>query len=156
MATLKTVGVDEYIGELTAILDNSTETAGRMVYQGAGIVADELKRRIQQIPERSGEGSRQRGITDIERAGLNDSLGISRIRNDEGFYNEKIGFDGYNNFVTKKYPKGHPNSMVARTIESGTSWLQKTPFIAPAVSASRGRAEEAMEKIFDNSIKKAK
>lgn len=156
MASIKTVGVDEYLNQLNTMLDNSAEIAGKMVYKGAGIVADEIKKRISQIPERDehGEG-RQRGVTDAERAGLSESLGISRLRNDEGFFNEKIGFDGYNSYVTKKYPKGHPNSMVARTIESGTSWLQKTPFIAPAVSASRDRAEKEMEKIFDDSIKKA-
>lgn len=156
MAAIRTVGVDEYLNELTAILDNSAETAGRMVYAGAGILADELKKRISQLPEResTGEG-RQRGVTDAERAGLSESLGISRMRNDGGFFNEKIGFDGYNSYVTKKYPKGHPNSMVARTVESGTSWLQKTPFIAPAVAAARGKAEKEMEKIFDENIKSA-
>lgn len=156
MATLKTVGVDEYINQLNAILDNSAKVAGRMVYEGAGIVADEIKSRIQMIPARDeSENGRAMGVTDIERKGLSESLGISRMRNDEGFFNEKIGFDGYNGHVTKAYPKGHPNSMVARTVESGTSWLQKTPFIAPAVSASRGKAEKAMEKIFDKEIEKA-
>lgn len=154
MATLKTVGVDEYINELIAIQNDSAKIAGKMVYEGAGIVADEIKRRIQTIPERDdSNGGRARGVTDAERAGLSEGLGITRLRNDDGFYNVKIGFDGYNSYVTKAYPKGHPNSMVARTVESGTSWLQKTPFIAPAVSGSKPSAEKTMEKIFDNSIK---
>lgn len=154
MATLKTVGVDDYLNELTAMLTDSREIAGKMVYKGAGIVTDEVRRRIQLIPERDDtEGGARNGVTDIERAGLNNSLGISRIRNDEGFYNVKIGFTGYNGYVTKKYPKGHPNAMVARTVESGTSWLTKTPFIAPSVSATRESAEKSMEKIFDESIK---
>ena len=156
MATLKTVGVDDYLNELTAIQNNSAQIAGKMVYKGAGIVADAVKQRISQIPERtSEEKGRARGVTDAERAGLIDGLGISRMRSDEGFFNVKIGFDGYNSYVTKAYPKGHPNSMVARTVESGTSWLQKTPFISPAVSSTRSAAEKEMEKIFDDSINKA-
>ena len=153
MATLKTVGVDDYINELIAIQNDSAKVAGKMIYKGAGIVADEIKSRIRMIPERDEKSGRQRGVTETERAGLSEGLGITRIRNDEGFYNVKIGFDGYNSYVTKAYPKGHPNSMVARTVESGTSWLQKTPFIAPSVSAAKQTAEKAMEKIFDDSIK---
>lgn len=154
MATIKTVGVDEYINELTAIQENSAKIAGKMVYKGAGIVADTIKQRILQIPQREKtmEG-RARGVTDAERAGLTEGLGITRMRNDEGFKNVKIGFDGYNSYVTKDYPKGHPNSMVARTVESGTSWLQKTPFISPAVAAARSAAEKEMEQVFDDSIK---
>lgn len=154
MATLKTVGVDDYINELTAIQENSAKIAGKMVYKGAGIIADAVKQKIALLPERekSREG-RAKGVTDAERAGLSEGLGISRMRNSDGFINVKIGFDGYNSYVTEAYPKGHPNSMVARTVESGTSWLQKTPFISPAVSATRRTAEEEMERIFDKSIK---
>lgn len=154
MAKVRVVGVDDYLNQLVSMLENSGETAGQMIYKGAGIVADEVKQRIDSIPDRqyAGEGV-QRGVTDNERAGLTESLGISRVQNDRGYYNVKIGFDGYNSYRTKNYPNGHPNSMVARSIESGTSWLQKTPFIAPAVAATRGPAEKAMEQIFDNATK---
>lgn len=159
MAKVKTVGVDDFLGELDNLQSNASEVVGKMIYKGAGIVADEVRRRIQMIPERevysTSSGHRHnRGITDAERQGLLDSLGISKARNDSGFVNVRIGFDGYNSNVTKAYPQGHPNSMVARSIESGTSWLAKTPFIAPAVSATKGTAENTMEKIYDNGIKK--
>lgn len=161
MAKVKTVGIDAFMDELDNIEQASSGVAGQMVYKGAGIVADEVRKRISMIPERevydtSSGHKHTRGITDVERAGLTETLGISKVRNDSGFYNVRIGFDGYNNNVTKEYPKGHPNSMVARTIESGTSWLAKTPFIAPAVAATKHTAEKAMESIFDNGITKSR
>lgn len=158
MAKAKVVGMDAFIDQIDTMQSKSSEVIGQMIYKGAGIVADEVRRRIAAIPERevyeTGSGHKHtRGITDVEREGLSDTLGISKARNDDGFYNVRIGFDGYNGNVTKSYPNGHPNSMVARTIESGTSWLAKTPFIAPAVAATQGTAEKAMESIFDNNIK---
>ena len=158
MATLKTIGFDEYVDGLENIYEQSEKTVGKMIYEGAGTVADAVRASIASIPSReiyetSGGSRHQRGITDVERKGLSDTLGISRVRNDNGFINVRIGFDGYNDHVTANYPKGHPNSMVARSIESGTSWLDKTPFIAPAVAASRNKAEQVMEEIFDNSNK---
>ena len=123
MASIKTVGVDEYLNQLNTMLDNSAETAGKMVYKGAGIVADEIKKRISQIPEReeSGEG-RQRGITDAERAGLSESLGISRLRNDEGFFNEKIGFDGY---AIGGVSVGEPEACMYQAVEASVPYLPK-------------------------------
>lgn len=155
MAKLVTTGMDEFVGQLEGVESASSGVAGQMVYEGAAVVADEVRRRIYQIPERevydtSSGHKHTRGITAVERQGLLDTLGISRIRNDGGFYNVAIGFDGYNDNVTKAYPNGHPNSMVARTIESGTSWLAKTPFLAPAVQATRNTAVRVMEKIYDN------
>lgn len=155
MARAKIVGITDYLEQLEKIQESSSEAVGKMIFDGAGIVADEVRRRILMIPERevyetSSGHNHTRGITDVEREGLLDTLGITKMRNDSGFINVAIGFDGYNANVTKSYPNGHPNSMVARTIESGTSWLAKTPFIAPAVQATKGSAVKAMEKVFDN------
>ena len=68
---------------------------------------------------------------------------------DDDYYG---GFDGYNEDVTKKWPHGKPNSMIARSIEGGTSWKAKHPFIAPAVRSSRDAAEKAMAEEIEKSI----
>lgn len=61
--------------------------------------------------------------------------------------NVKLGFDGYNGMKTKKYPKGQPNVLLARSIESGSSIAKKRPFVAPAVRKTKKAAEETMAKI---------
>ena len=44
--------------------------------------------------------------------------------------------------------------MIARTVESGTSWFAKTPFISQAGRANKGAAEAAMQQAFDEEIAK--
>lgn len=84
-----------------------------------------------------------------------DSLGIASLQDDgTGYLNVKIGFDGYNDIVTQRWPRGQPNQMVARAVESGTTWMQKNDFVRRAVRASRKRAIEAMKKTVDKGIKK--
>ena len=76
------------------------------------------------------------------------------MRNDNGFYNVKIGFDGYNSVKTKTWPQGQPNMMVARAVESGTSWMQKQPFMRKAEQSSRSQCEKVMSETVDKEIEK--
>lgn len=82
-------------------------------------------------------------LSEEQKKGLLDGFGVSRMQDDSGYKNVKLGFDGYNSVKTKKYPNGQPNVLIARVTESGSSYQQKTPFVRPAVNASR---KEALEK----------
>ena len=64
----------------------------------------------------------------------------------------KIGFDGYNEVQTKTFPNGQPNALIARSIESGSSTREKTPFLRPALAAARKQAIEAARVKFDEAI----
>ena len=90
----------------------------------------------------------------MQKRGLIDGFGISGLQNDNGFHNVKLGFDGYNATKTEDYPNGQPNQLVARGVESGTSWKQKKPFIRPAINASRKEAEKKMAEVIDEEIQK--
>lgn len=68
------------------------------------------------------------------------------MQNDAGYINVKIGFDGYN-------ANGVANVLMARIFESGTSKVQKHPFVRPAVNSSKARAEAEMARILDKEIK---
>ena len=74
------------------------------------------------------------------------------MQNDNGFLNVKIGFDGYNNVRTRTYPKGQPNALIARATESGSSVRKKTPFIRPAVNASKKQAIDSCKVVVDEKI----
>ena len=76
------------------------------------------------------------------------------MQDQNGYLNVKIGFDGYNRTKTDQYPQGQPNQLVARGVESGTSWKQKHPFIWPAVTRARKKAEEKMAEVLDYEIAK--
>lgn len=125
------------------------------VKEGANPVADAVRAGINSIPIDDGyrkRGEIRSGLRSVQRAGLSASLGVAPIRNDGGFINVKVGFDGYNNMHTKQYPGGQPNAMIARSIESGTSIMQAHPFVGPAVSKTRKQAEKIMEQSIDKSI----
>ena len=147
MAKAETISIDNFLKDLDTRSKEFKDMAGRSLYEGAAILADELRRIIEDLPERKGsvkKGEMARGVTPQQKKALLDHMGVARMQNNDGTYDIKIGFQGYDDDRTKAYPQGHPVSMIARSVESGTSWLQKTPFIKPARDRSQKRAEAAM------------
>ena len=158
MAKITFPGLNDYELIISRLSKNAADIAGRAIYTGAGIVADEIKSGIQSLPIVRGYGTAENplpgGVTQPQKQGLLDGLGIAPLQNDGGYLNVKIGFDGYNRTKTEKYPRGQPNQLVARGVESGASWKQKHPFVRPSVNRSRKRAEAAMAEALDEEIKK--
>ena len=158
MAKLSFPGLSEYELVLSRLGEKTEEIAGKAVYEGTAIVADEIRKGIEGLPIVSGFGTEEKplpgGVTQSQKKGLLNGLGISKIRNDYGYINVKIGFDDYNSTMTKKYPNGQPNALVARGVEGGTSWKQKHPFVRPAVSRSKKASEKAMQEALDREIAK--
>ena len=147
-------GLTKYLEQLGNLEDRSDGLAGRAIYQGAKAVADQVRANIQALPVQDGpvgKGQR-RNPTQAEKDGMLEGLGVARKKVDGGFINVKIGMDGYNSHVTKKYPKGHPNAMIARTINAGSTWMNRIPFINNAVKSSKAAAEEAMKEVIEEGI----
>lgn len=92
------------------------------------------------------------GPNAFQKEGLRRSIGIAKMRKEGSFWNVKIGFSGYNKITTKTWPSGQPNAMVARSVESGTSWMQKQPFMRKAENSSKVRCEQAMANEIDKQI----
>lgn len=155
MATFEFQGVDELIAQYQRLADSAEDVIGEAIYQGAGVVVRQVASAIEGITTDNRHGTedhKTQGPSDIQKQGLIHSLGIAPMRNDNGFWNVKIGFDGYNRVHTKRWPQGQPNSMVARSVESGTSWMQKQPFMRKAEQSARGPCEEAMRIVVDKKI----
>lgn len=143
-------GIDNYISQLQNLEMSAPDAIGKAVYEGAAIVADAIKANIDTIPiDESSSNGKRNGLKKIQITGLKKGFGIAPMRDDSGYYNVKVGFNGYNLLTTKKYPSGQPNAMIARTIESGNSFTTKHPFVAPAVRASKDRAEKKMAEVID-------
>ena len=153
MAKFAFGGLEEYVSKLSALGDAVPEVAGKAIYTAAGIVADQVRREIETLPVRDGYATSTkpaRGVTKKGKAGLLSGLGITALREDNGYYHVKIGFDGKNAVKTKTYPSGQPNQLIARAAESGTCWLQPTPFVKPAVRKTKEKAVEAMQSVIDD------
>ena len=159
MAKMTLKGFEEYEARLSK-LDHELkqDVIGRAVWEGARVVADEIRKATEALPVITGYGTPDHplpgGVTKAQKAGLLDGLGVSHIRDDHGYINAKIDFWGYNDTKTEKWPKGQPNQLVARGVESGASWKQKKPFVRPTVNRSKNRAIEAMKKEVDKELKK--
>lgn len=151
-------GLDSYISYLQKIDAVTDEAIGEAVYEMAKVVADKVRSSIQALPTVSNEANiatYKKGysrLSDEEKQGLLDGFGVSPMQDDGGYINVKLGFDGYNGVKTKKYPKGQPNALIARVTESGSSYREKTPFIRPAVNASKKQAEQAGQMKIDEKI----
>lgn len=150
-------GLTEFIRKLETLRDDAGEMSKRAVYVGGGIVGDEMKRQIKRIPIIRDyiQGSSSKPIiggTEEQIDGLIDSMGLAPMRLDKGWMNTKIGFDGYNDVKTKKYPRGQPNMMIARSINSGTSFRRAYPFIERAGNNSKPVAEAAMAATLQDAI----
>lgn len=157
MAKFQFEGVDELIAQYKKLDNKTEEVIGHAIYMGAGVVMRTVVNAVEGLSTDNHYGTADNpttGPSTIQKIGLQRSLGIAKMRNDNGFYNVKIGFDGYNNVKTKTWPQGQPNSMVARSVESGTSWMRKQPFMRQAEQSARKPCEEAMSKSVDKDIER--
>ena len=148
--------LDEYIHKLDQMHANTEEMIGRSIFPGAAIVTDAIRAGIESIPEAPKQYARgmKTGLTASQKAGLLDGLGIAVMRNDGGLLNVKVGMDGYNSTVTKRWPKGQPNALIIRSLESGTSFQLRQPVIGPAIRSSRQAAIQKMKEQFDEETRK--
>ena len=152
MAKISFHGCDKFGSVLgyweTRMLDDNA--LKRVVRRGAAVIADALRVAINQLPTREkGDGS-STGITKKEREHLVKHFGVTPIRRDrDGFLHAKIGWDGYVGRPQKGFPRGFPVPMMARAIESGTSWRDKIPFVRNAVKKYKPLAVEEMQKALD-------
>jgi len=159
MARMRIRGLSEYTKKLEELESQSKEITGKCLYDGASVVANAVKSAIGQIPTRSNrefgsESHMLQGLTATQKAGLAESFGITKMRDSNFSQDVKLGFDGYNQVKTKKYPQGEPNQLIARSIESGTSFLQPCHFMSKAVNASRAACLAKMESTCESEITK--
>lgn len=141
-------GGTDWLLELSRLQKGSRELCEKALKAGANVLADGFRGEINSIPvdERHvKDGEMKDGIRAVQKQGLQDSFGISPIDVNDGVYDVHLGWEGYNGIVTKRWPKGQPNVMIARSVNAGTSFLRAYPFIDRARSKYRKDAEKAME-----------
>ena len=151
MAKIEFVGIDEYLEKLNKIGDKTTGLCKRALYDGAAVLADAVRSEVQDLPV-TDRNTEPQQVLSYERDGLLAGLGIAKMKDDGGVVSTRVDFDGYNRLKSKTYPNGHPNSMIARAINSGTSKRPKNPFMNRATRAARAKAEAAMAARMDADI----
>lgn len=158
MAKINIKGLEQYsakLNRLSALLKD--EIIGAAVYDGAGLAADCVRSALAAVPSDEGhyKDKKKLGPSEADKEAVLNAIGITPLQNDNGFLNRKVGF-GYKYYgpPTKRYPRGRPVQMVARSIRSGTSWMQANDFIKTAVRKSRKAAEAAMAERIEKEIER--
>lgn len=152
-------GLEEYIKALDVISGKAQGMIKRAVYDGAKVVGEAFVAQIGALPENKFEGYIAGdypiiGITHAQKVGLLEGFGFAKMENNSGYINTKVGFEGYNSVVTKKYPNGQPNALIANAVNSGTSRRAKTNFVGKAIKQSNEAAKSAMAARFDADMEK--
>lgn len=148
MAKWKFDGLDAYTMKIEAITKETQYLFGKAIYGGAKVVADEIKEAVWTIPvDDSYYSDHRAGIRANERIDLANSFGIAPMRDDNGYINVKVGWDDYNRY-------GTANAVIARAVESGTSFMPKFGTISKAARRAKKKCEQEMESILDSELQK--
>ena len=142
--------IEELIQTLNHIADNSEEIAKKAIYEGAKILADQIKSNIESLPTDEEWGSSDHlksGPTAKEKEEIKKGFGLAKMLDSNGFINTKIGFGeaGYDS-------RGKPVQMIARSVNSGTTFMKRNPFFANGVRQGKGHAEQRMKEILEREI----
>lgn len=194
---LKVEGMDELVGMLEEAGEAAQGIAALALYDGAGVVADEITkqaRNIRTAPFKYAKGGAMRDPSPEEKAALLSAgaAGIAKFDKDGNYVGTAIGYSrsgfvnvnwnhmnskartNYKGMVFKgnahtasstlkairdmggseKYGLSKdigrgtqdqkPVAVIANAINSGTSFMRKQPFIRKAISASKGKAQDAI------------
>lgn len=149
-------GLDDLIMRLDRLAGKTDKIARGALGEAAKVSVEAVKDAIEAIPETpegkqglpkyAAPGTQIRGATSAQKEDLINSVGIAPFKNNGSVVNTSIGFDGYGSIPTKQYPGGVPNALLMRSIESGTSFREKTPVIRKAHSKIKAEAVQAAER----------
>ena len=156
-------GTEEMAQKLKKIGDKAYGIEKRALYAGAKIVADEIKARLREMPAQNNlknliayNKKEQANLSYLQKEGLISGFGLSGMGYMEGRWYVVAGFNGYNKVVTKKWPQGQPNSMIAAVVEKGTSFFPANPFFKRSINSTKAAMTAAMQIEVDRSINQMK
>lgn len=156
MAKVKFTGFQEYMRKMEKMYGQSKELCTDALNAACAVIGNAQKEALYGIPtdSRAYVDGMRHGILPEAKQALIESYGIAPVRTKNFTYERKTGFDGYNDIRTERWPKGQPNAMVARSVESGTSFLPPHKFMDKAARQAQAEAETAMQDAVDKAVKR--
>jgi hypothetical protein len=144
--TLKVEGM-ETITEMLSKAENAAPgIAAQALYKGAGAVADEISkgaRGLKTAPFRYAKGWQRDPSPEEKEAVVSaGAMGISKFRRTGNEVKTSVGYgkSGYADVAGRRKPV----PLLAASINHGTSFMRKQPFIREAEAKARGKASEAI------------
>ena len=155
--SIETSGLKELSSMLSQLGNEAENVAAGSLYDGAGVVADAFKSAVNSIRTEPFKGKRDRRLpSPEEKAALMGKTGIAKFNRTGGEVETLIGVSGAAGYANIG-GKAKAVRLIARSINSGTSFMPKQPVFRKAKSASQGKAKAAIvskaEKMFNEIIK---
>ena len=156
--TIRTDGLEELSAMLTQLGEKAQDVASGSLFEGAGVVGDAFTaatNRIRTAPFKYAAGGKKRLPSPEEKAALTGKSGIARFDKSGEEVNTLIGISGAAGYANIN-GKAKAVRLIARSINSGTSFMHKQPVFRQAVSSSKGPAQAAIvskaEEMFNEII----
>ena len=150
--TFRVDGMDELAGKLDRLGEQASRIASEALYEGAGVVADKVSSAVQGIatePFRYAKGGRKRKPSPEEKAIVAGAKhGVAKFRKNGVSVQTSVGYS--NSGYASLNGKTKPVPLIAASIESGTSFMEKQPFMRKAFSKS----EKDAVAVIDSEIQK--
>ena len=146
--TMKSEGFEEISKMLNSLGENAQKVASKGLYEGAGVMAAEIKEgagKINTAPFHYAVFV-TREPSPEEKEIVQKGMGIAKFKKNGADVNTSVGYGnaGYAMLAGKR----KPIPLIANAINSGTSFMKRQPFFRRAVVQGTAKAEEAIvEKI---------
>ena len=154
--SIRVDGMNELVQKMQKLGENAAHIAAQGLYDGAGVVADKVSSAVQGIatePFKYAKNGQKRKPSPEEKAiVMNARHGIARFRNTGVSVETSVGLQnaGYAQLGKKTVPI----PKIANAINSGTSFMDKQPFMRKATSTAKAAAQAAIEKKITEEIEK--
>ena len=151
---MKIDGMAEISETLSKLEERAPRIAAKALYEGAGIMADAIKSGAGSIKTAPFKwASRSRGETRLpspeEKAIVeNAAAGIARFDKNGTEVQTSVGFQ--NAGYAKLEGKVVPVPVIVNSINSGTSFMQKQPFVRKAAKSGGTKAMAAMKEVIED------
>lgn len=157
-AQLTIEGADEFIAQLNRLGSHTEKVAKRICFDGMNVLRDAVVQTMGMLKrDTMSAWAHGRPLNVISQQDLLDMiqcLGISKIGTDDaGAMTVSLSFSGYISRTEKKYPKGVPAVLIARSLESGSSARAKSPFMRKTVNRYKEAVVRTMQRTLSQSIK---
>lgn len=152
--TMKVDGMDKITAMLKELGEQAGSAASAGLYDGAGVMADEIKENAKGIKTAPRKHSEPGGRlpTPAEKAAVlaAEGSGIARFKKDQDGVNTSVGYAKAGYVIINGRRK--PIPLIANAINSGTSFMKKQAFFRRAVNRGSRDAEAAIIRTIEAKI----
>ena len=149
---MKTDGMAEISKALSQMDEQAPRVAAQGLYKGAGIMAEEIGRGAQSIrtaPFQYVQEGKTRLPSPEEKEIVVDAgrVGIAKFESNGTEINTSVGYR--NAGYAELNGKVKPVPVIVNAINSGTSFMQKQPFVRKSVNSGSKKAMAAMKEVIE-------